>query len=407
MSKILVYTSPARGHLYPLIPTLEELRRRGHTVVVRTLRSELERVRALGLAAEPISSAVEDRAIDDWKMRSPPAAMLAALRTFVDRAPHEIADVREALKSEDPDLLFTDINCWGAAAAAEHSRRPWAVFAPYFLPLQVPGSPPFGMGLAPASGWLGHLRDGLLWSVVNRLYNRVLPQVNAMRAEAGVDRYHRLTDFANRAPCVISYTAEPFEYPRAWPANVHLVGPGLWEPPAEEMRGNPDDRPLVLVTCSTEFQNDGALIEMALAALASEPVRVLVTTASLDPALFKAPPKARVERFVPHGPVLQQAACVVCHGGMGITQKALAAGVPVCVVPFGRDQLEVARHVEVAGAGTRLLPAKMTAERLRAAISRAMTLTAGAKRVAEGFRRAGGAPAAASLLEGLMVGSRN
>jgi hypothetical protein len=39
---------------------------------------------------------------------------------------------------------------------------------------------------------------------------------------------------------------------------------------------------------------------------------------------------------------------------MGITQKALAAGVPVCVIPFGRDQLEVARHVEIAGAGTRV-----------------------------------------------------
>jgi UDP:flavonoid glycosyltransferase YjiC (YdhE family) len=39
---------------------------------------------------------------------------------------------------------------------------------------------------------------------------------------------------------------------------------------------------------------------------------------------------------------------------MGSTQKALAHGVPVCVVPFGRDQLEVARRVEVAEAGTRL-----------------------------------------------------
>ena len=42
------------------------------------------------------------------------------------------------------------------------------------------------------------------------------------------------------------------------------------------------------------------------------------------------------------------------HAGMGATQKALAHGVPVCAVPFGRDQLEVARRVEVAHAGTRL-----------------------------------------------------
>ncbi|MCV7070521.1 glycosyltransferase, partial [Mycobacterium rufum] len=42
------------------------------------------------------------------------------------------------------------------------------------------------------------------------------------------------------------------------------------------------------------------------------------------------------------------------HGGMGITQKALARGIPVCAVPFGRDQFEVARRVQVARCGTRL-----------------------------------------------------
>src|SRR5256885_1695183 len=40
MARYLVYTSPARGHVYPLVPTLEELRRRGHEVAVRTLESE-------------------------------------------------------------------------------------------------------------------------------------------------------------------------------------------------------------------------------------------------------------------------------------------------------------------------------------------------------------------------------
>ena len=36
------------------------------------------------------------------------------------------------------------------------------------------------------------------------------------------------------------------------------------------------------------------------------------------------------------------------YAGVGATQKALARGVAACVVPFGRDQLEVARRVEAA-----------------------------------------------------------
>lgn len=66
MSRILVYTSPVRGHLYPLVPTLEELRRRGPDLAVRTLSAEVGRIRALGIAAEPVDGAIEAREIDDW-----------------------------------------------------------------------------------------------------------------------------------------------------------------------------------------------------------------------------------------------------------------------------------------------------------------------------------------------------
>jgi UDP:flavonoid glycosyltransferase YjiC (YdhE family) len=127
-----------------------------------------------------------------------------------------------------------------------------------------------------------------------------------------------------------------------------------------------------------------------------------VTTAGVDPSSFTPPPNARIERFVSHSPILERAACVVCHGGMGITQKALAAGVPVCVVPFGRDQFDVARHVQVADAGTRLPASRLRPDRLQAAVREAMTKKAGAERIASAFAAAGGPKAAADALEGLL-----
>ena len=110
----------------------------------------------------------------------------------------------------------------------------------------------------------------------------------------------------------------------------------------------------------------------------------------------------RIERFLPHAPLLERAACVVCHAGMGITQKALAHGVPVVAVPFGRDQPEVARRVEVAGAGVRLPARKLTPDRLREAVRRAIELRPGAERIAAAFAAAGGAVAAADELEALI-----
>ena len=158
----------------------------------------------------------------------------------------------------------------------------------------------------------------------------------------------------------------------------------------------------MLDTCSTLFQNYRKLAEVACRAFAGEPVDVVITTGEIDPASLTAPANVRVERFVPHSPVLDRAACVVCHAGMGITQKALAHGVPVVAVPFGRDQPEVSRRVEVARAGVRLPARKLGPERLRESVRRAMELRPGAQRMAAAFASAGGARAAAAVLEGIV-----
>ncbi len=47
MARYLIYTSPARGHLYPVIGASLELKARGHEVHLRTLASEVELVRSL------------------------------------------------------------------------------------------------------------------------------------------------------------------------------------------------------------------------------------------------------------------------------------------------------------------------------------------------------------------------
>jgi UDP:flavonoid glycosyltransferase YjiC (YdhE family) len=102
--------------------------------------------------------------------------------------------------------------------------------------------------------------------------------------------------------------------------------------------------------------------------------------------------------------VLDRAVCAVTHGGMGATQKALARGVPVCAVPFGRDQLEVARRVDVAHAGARLPAARLNPARLRAKVREAMARADGARRVAAGYAAAGGPAAAADAVERRLLG---
>jgi MGT family glycosyltransferase len=329
---------------------------------------------------------------------------------FCRRADIDAHDLRRAIGAVAPDVLLVDFGCWGALAVAEAWGGPWASWCPYPLPLPSRDAPPFGPGLRPARGVPGRLRDALLRPLMFGALERIVaPRVNEVRARVGVPPLSGATDMFSAMPMLLYMTAEPFEYPRSdWPANVRLVGPCDWDPPADPSAWLEEvEQPIVLVTTSSEFQDDSRLVQCALDALADEPVHVVATLPSIDAASFAAPANARVLPFVSHGAILDRAACAVTHGGMGATQKALARGVPVCAVPFGRDQFEVARRVEVAGAGTRLPARQLRPDRLRAAVKRAFGCADGARRVAAGYRATGGARVAADALEEIAgVGAR-
>jgi MGT family glycosyltransferase len=383
MARFLVYTSPARGHLYPIMPTLVELKRREHEVHVRTLESEIPHLLALGINAAPIHPEIEASPLDDWKQPSFESAIGSIFETFTGRVSHEIPDLQQAMAEVTPDVLLVDITTPGAAAVAEASGLPWARWMPYLQHATFDPSAPTALGYVPFT----MAPQGL--DVLNHARSAVgLPALTA-------------NDDLYRAPVNLYFTAPPLEIEDLqFPDSFQLVGPGVWEPPAprpEWLDSLPD--PVVLVTASSERQGDDDLVRTALEGLGSEDLCLVVTTAAHDPGGFSRPNGAIVEQWLPHAQLLSRASCVVCHGGMGVTQKALAAGVPVCVVPFGRDQFEVAQRVAAAGAGTVLMPDQFGPDALRDAVLEAITVRAGAARVAEGFARAGGAPAAADALE--------
>jgi MGT family glycosyltransferase len=405
MSDVMAYTSPARGHLYPLVPLLDELARRGHRISVRTLSSQVDLLRDRGFDADPISAEIEAIHHDDWKARTAQGALKRSVATFAARAEHEVPDLERAIEGARPDLLLIDVQTWGAAAVAESSGLPWAMWCPYPLPIPSRDAPPFGPGLRPARGPLGRLRDAALGRLFMGAAERVVRKsLNPLRARLRLPTIEGAAGMFAVPPLILYLTAEPFEYPRSdWPRNVCMVGPMTWDPPAEEPEWLSElEGPIVLVSTSSEFQDDGRLVGVALEALAGEDLTVVATLPSAEGPPAPVPANARVERFVPHAPLLKRSACAVTHGGMGVTQKALAAGVPVCVVPFGRDQLEVARRVEVCGAGSRLPASRLNPERLRRKVREAIARKREAGRIAAAFEAAGGAPAAADAVEGLV-----
>jgi UDP:flavonoid glycosyltransferase YjiC (YdhE family) len=397
-------------------------------VTVLTLGGEVARVRREGLEAFAIEAAIEGRELDDHVATNPIGAVRRAVATFLDRAHLEVDDLRRAITAHRPELLLIDTNAWGAQAAADASGLPWATWHPYPLVFPSRDVPPFGPGLAPARGLFGRLRDRLVRPLATRPVEAFFPRVQALREAAGAPPVASVMAHLMRPPLVLALTAEPFEYARRdWPPNVRLVGPGLWTPLLDEAQdrsgwceptgkaateGRPYptgqipipesraslsvptfEKPALLVTCSTEYQADQRLAQVAVEAFAHDPrFTLVVTTGGVDPAEVPAPDGVVVRRFFPHQTLLGRAgavAAVICHGGMGITQRALAAGVPVLAVPFGRDQSEVGRRVEVAAAGVMLPRRKLSASSLRTALEVTLGRAEGAMRIARAFAATG------------------
>jgi MGT family glycosyltransferase len=408
MATILAYTSPALGHLLPMCALLTELSSRGHTIHVRTLSVGVDICIGLGFTTGTIDARIEAIHHDDWKAPNPRAGLKMGMEVFGRRAMYEVGDLVRAIEQVRPAALIVDVNCFGALSAADGRDVPWLCFSPYIPALKARRVPPFGPGLRPLPGLLGRIRDGAVRPMVTRALDKaILPPVNKIREEIGVATMASADEFFRRAPVLLIATGKPFEYPDGeWGDDVHMIGPCVFEPGAHTIPAwlEAIDRPIVLVTTSSERQADAKLVSTAMIALADEPVHVVATFPAGVPDNLSSRSNATLCEFVPHSPILDRAVCAVTHGGMGATQKALDRGVPVCVVPFGRDQFEVARRVTVARCGTRLPAKKLTVERLRANVREAMTMTDGARRVAAGFAATGGVARGADLLEQRLLG---
>ncbi len=408
MAVVLAYTSPAIGHLFPFCALLTELAGRGHRVHVRTLHAGVEMCRQMGFDAEPVDPRIEGLQSQDWTTGSALRVVGQTIDVLVRRAAIEVADIESAIHTVAPDVVLVDANCWGAISALEANMEtmptPWLVFSPFIPYLDSPGSPPFGPGYAPRPGWVGKVRDTGIRAVTMAVFDRPFRHgINPIRAGLGLAPVRSADELLRRAPGVLVATGKPFEYTHTeWGESVHLIGAAAFDPPSRRRPDWLDDieLPVVLVTTSSVRQADAALVRTAVRALADEPVHVVAThpaaTVDIDPAAYR---HATLTGFVPHSEVLERAVCVVTHGGMGITQKALSRRIPVCAVPFGRDQFEVARRVEIARAGTRLPARRLSVAGLRDAVLSAVTMTDGVDAVASGFDATGGMRHGAVVVE--------
>jgi UDP:flavonoid glycosyltransferase YjiC (YdhE family) len=388
--RALFSSTRGAGHFNPLLPFARAFERAGHEVLVAAPPDLAGTVEASGFGFAAFDPPADEELGPVWGRvpELPPEEANEVVVSEIFGRLNTTAALPRLLQTFDewrPDVVVRDPNEYGSALAAELHGIPHARVA-----IGLASTEELGLGLAAGAVDAIRQAEGLPPD----------PSADALRSSSYLS--------------VFPATLDEGDQPR-----THRFRDPDWDAPSAELPDwwpGREDEPLVYVTFGSvagSFPQALPAYAVALQAVAELPVRVLLTVGrDLDlAALPGAPANVRIERWVPQQDVLGHAAAAVVHGGSGSTLGAIAAGVPLVVVPLFADQPQNARRVAEVGAGLAVEPNRedvpATVEPLRDALRAVLeepSYGERARALAEELRAEPPVDEAVPLLQDLRVG---
>jgi UDP:flavonoid glycosyltransferase YjiC (YdhE family) len=323
--RVLFASTRGAGHFNPLVPFVESALRAGHEAMVA--------------GPPPLAETVEAAGYRFWPGEAPPDEELGPVWARVPTVSPEEAN--EIVVGE----IFGRLNTRAMLPALRAAVGEWQP------DLVIREQAEFASAIAAQASGVAHARLGVSLAAMDayslRIAGPALEEQQAGIAEA-----------IWRSPYLTLFPASLEDPDAEQPPDTQR-----FRDPGDPVSGEPlpdwwedDSLPLVYVSFGSQagaMPMAGELFGGVLATAAGLPARVLLTVGhefDLD-ALGTPPPNLHVERWVPQADVFDHASAVVTHGGSGTTLGALAAGLPLVVVPLFADQPDNARRVAAVGAG--------------------------------------------------------
>jgi MGT family glycosyltransferase len=388
--KILIASTPATGHLNPLLAIGRILMAEGHEVV--GLSGSALRGRIEGIGAEfrpfPAGADIDLRdiisVVPELKNMQPgPEWRRVALeRVFVDTIPGQHEGLQQVLRDFPADVVIGDDMLFGVLPmllGPRAKRPPVVLCGTSFLHGRRDDGAPNFFGLPPATTDAQHEEyaaiarenDRIVQHPVSRRLNQSLKNLGV--GPLWTPLFESVVELAD---AYMQLTVPSFEFPRNFPHSVRFIGalpiiPDQAPLPtwAHELDGS---RKVVLVTQGTVANHDfGLLIAPTLAALADEHDLLVVATAGgrpIDAVPGPIPANARLASYLPFEWVLPKADAFVTNGGYGSVNQAMSFGIPLVTAGLTEDKADVNARVAWSGVGIDLATNEPTPQALRGAI---------------------------------------
>lgn len=399
-----IVAPPLPGHYDPLKVLGRRLVDRGHRVTFVHMPDAAPMLAGTGLGFHPVGSASHGAgSLARYRAQLAQAPRLGGFFQMI-RATAAISDMllRElpgALRQIGADAVIADDTEAAGAMVARHLALPFVVSVTGLPLLHDPDVPPPFVGWPYRSGRLGRRRNAGGYSVAERLMRPIRRAHDHYRAawELGPG------DLRGAQPIYVAQCPAGLDFPRrALPGGFHYCGP--FRAPGYVEVDLPRDRPLVYCSLGS-LQGDRPELFAAMArACADIGVRAVVAHGGLlsDAAARALPGEPVVRAFWDQPALLPHCAAAILHGGFNTVLDALAAGIPMVVVPLAFEQPGTASRVARTGAGQAIMSGRLSRRRLRGALERVLrdgSYRLSAQRIAAEMAQLGGADLAADLIE--------
>ncbi len=392
--KVLMASTPATGHLNPLIAIATFLIGDGHEVVFLSgaaYRGRIERngatFRALPGEADvdlrdPLAVAPELESIEpglDW-------LRVAMKKIFIDKVSDQYRGLRAVLRDFPADMIIGDDMFFGLLPMllGPRANRPAVmVCGTSILHWRREDKGPNFIGLPPAVTPAQFKEYELIAKEYDeRVDQPSLDRCNVVLKNLGVGP---LTIPLFEATVVLADTymqlsVPGFEFPRAMPSSVNFIGVLPIIPRQAPLPSWANDldgkRKVVLVTQGTVANHDfGLLVGPTLAALANEPDILVVATAGgrpIDAIPGPIPNNARLAEYLPFEWLLPKVDVLVTNGGYGSVNQALSFGIPIVAAGLTEDKADVNARVAWSSAGIDLKTNNPTPDAIQTAVRTAL-----------------------------------
>lgn len=386
MARIVFFCIPAHGHTNPTLGVVKELTCRGHEVLYYSYKAFREKIEAAGavfFACDDFDAELHLTKEESARLGSD---LALSTRVLVDTTLSLDEMVCREMERLKPDCIVADsMAVWGKAVAKK-------------------------LGIPFVSSTTTFAFNQHSAKIMKQGFRELLSMLLAMpRIQKDLKRLrnkgypvHNILDIISNDDSTetVVYTSPEFQpYSETFSEKYAFVGPSIR--PAESVVEKTGDR-LIYVSMGTVNNAQLPLYQSCIQALGNTGYQVILSVGSqVEISAFGLlPEQVAVYPVVDQIAVLEKADVFVTHCGMNSVSEALYFGVPLAMLPGTKEQEGVAEQVRRMGAGIRLKEASPA--EIRTVVNtllRDPSYGNSAQMIAEGFRRCGGAKAAADKIE--------